>query len=62
MPRLRWRERGGPPVTPPERRGFGRTLVEQGWRHELGGEVSLDFRPDGLTCELAAPAATVVAV
>jgi PAS domain S-box-containing protein len=59
--RLRWRERGGPPVAPPARRGFGRTLVEQDWRHELGGKVSLDFRPDGLACELAAPAAAVVA-
>jgi two-component sensor histidine kinase len=59
--RLRWRERGGPPVAPPARRGFGRTLVEQGWRHELGGKVSLDFRPDGLACELAAPAAAVIA-
>ena len=36
-------------------------LVEQGWRHELGGEVTLDFRPDGLVCELAAPAAALAA-
>jgi two-component sensor histidine kinase len=59
--RLRWRERGGPAVAAPARRGFGRTLVEQGWRHELGGEVALDFRPEGLACELAAPVAAVLA-
>jgi PAS domain S-box-containing protein len=58
--RLRWRERDGPPVVAPLRHGFGRTLIEQGWRHELGGEVRVDFRPDGLVCELGAPAREVL--
>ena len=54
--RLRWRERDGPPVEVPLRRGFGRVLLEQGLKHDLGGEVTLDFRPDGLVYEIAVPA------
>ena len=45
---LRWRERGGPSVVAPWRRGFGRTLIEQGLKHDLDGEVALEFRADGL--------------
>lgn len=59
--RILWRERDGPPVAPPAQRGFGTTLVEQGWRYELDGEVTLALPPDGLTCELIAPARTVLA-
>ena len=45
---LTWDERGGPPVDPPTRRGFGSRLIERGLRHELGGNVALDFAPKGL--------------
>ncbi len=34
--RIEWRESGGPPVTPPPRRGFGSRLVERGLAGELG--------------------------
>ena len=50
-----WREAGGPPVTPPTRRGFGSRLVEKGLARELGGEVSLRFAPEGLTCLMRLP-------
>jgi two-component sensor histidine kinase len=50
-----WRESGGPPVTPPTRRGFGSRLLEHGVAAELGGEVALDFDPDGLVCTIRAP-------
>jgi PAS domain S-box-containing protein len=53
--RLSWRERGGPPVREPARRGFGRTLVEQAPAHDLGGRARLAFRPEGLEYELEAP-------
>jgi hypothetical protein len=43
------------------RQGFGRTLIEQGWRHDLDGEVALDFRPEGLVCGLCVPAAAAPA-
>ena len=48
-----WRERGGPPVTPPERRGFGSRLLA-GLRNELGGEVALEYPPAGLECRFTA--------
>jgi two-component sensor histidine kinase len=49
--RLRWAESGGPAVTPPERRGFGLRLIENGLSRELGGAVTVDFAPSGLVCE-----------
>jgi two-component sensor histidine kinase len=57
---LEWRERGGPPVSPPARRGFGSRLIEQGLARDLGGRVTLDFAPDGVvfTAELPLPAAS----
>ena len=51
---LRWTERGGPPVAPPERRGFGSRLVEQGLPLDLGGSARLDFEPAGLVCTIEA--------
>ncbi len=54
--RLIWRETGGPPVTVPSRRGFGSRLLERGLAGELRGSVVLSFAPDGLVCEIDAPA------
>jgi PAS domain S-box-containing protein len=56
-PRLefRWQERGGPPVAPPRRRGFGSRLIEKGLAHDLNGDVTLSFDPDGVVCRLWAP-------
>ncbi|QBX38089.1 sensor histidine kinase [Brevundimonas sp. S30B] len=45
---LTWRERGGPPVRPPERTGFGSRLIDRLVKHELNGGLERDFRPDGL--------------
>ena len=53
--RLTWRESGGPPVSPPERRGFGSRMIERALAAELQGQVRLDFRPEGLVCEIDAP-------
>jgi two-component system CheB/CheR fusion protein len=52
---LRWRERGGPPVTPPASRGIGLNLVHGLVEHELGGQVEVRFEPEGLECELHIP-------
>jgi two-component sensor histidine kinase len=49
--RLRWEERGGPPVTAPQRKGFGLRLIEHGLGRELSGVVKLDFAHGGLVCE-----------
>jgi PAS domain S-box-containing protein len=50
-----WRERGGPPVRPPERRGFGSRLLERGLTQEFGGTVRLDFAPKGVECRICLP-------
>jgi PAS domain S-box-containing protein len=47
---LDWRERGGPEVSKPRRRGFGLTLIERSVRHEMGGAVEVDFAKTGFTC------------
>jgi two-component sensor histidine kinase len=53
--RLTWSEQGGPPVTPPSRRGFGSRLIERSLSSDLGGEVSLRFEPSGVVCTIEAP-------
>ena len=56
MLHLRWEERGGPQLEgPPRRRGFGLKLLETGLPAEIGGLVSVEFRPGGLVCEIEAP-------
>jgi two-component sensor histidine kinase len=58
--RLHWREKGGPPVTPPTRRGFGSRVIEQGLAHELDGKVELDYQPGGIVCTIDVPAPQAV--
>jgi len=52
--RLVWRERDGPRVSPPERRGFGTRMVERGLAAEFGAGAILEFAPEGVVCTLAA--------
>jgi two-component sensor histidine kinase len=49
---LEWIESGGPPVEPPQRRGFGTQLIEQSLKHSLSGDVALDYAPSGLRATL----------
>src|SRR5215467_1551178 len=51
---LSWKESNGPKVSAPSAHGFGRTLIEQTVRAH-GGEASVDYRTDGLTCEIKLP-------
>lgn len=51
-----WREHGGPPCAPPERRGFGSFLITRNLGIAFGGTVELDFHHAGLVCRLRAPA------
>jgi len=51
-----WTEKGGPIVTPPSRKGFGTSLIEKGLASDLGGEITLDYRPEGLSCRFMGPA------
>ncbi|HET6969757.1 MAG TPA: HWE histidine kinase domain-containing protein [Phenylobacterium sp.] len=50
-----WRERGGPPVAPPTRRGFGSRLLETGLAREFDGKVELSFEPEGVRCHMRLP-------
>jgi PAS domain S-box-containing protein len=52
---LRWTEAGGPPVSPPARKGFGSHAVEAMMRGQVGGDVQIDWRTEGLACEIALP-------
>jgi PAS domain S-box-containing protein len=50
-----WLERGGPPVRPPKRRGFGTRLMERCVEHDLAGEFDLIFDQLGARCTIAFP-------
>jgi PAS domain S-box-containing protein len=54
---MSWTERDGPPVSPPERRGFGSTVIASMAKATVGGEVQLDYAPSGLVWRLTCPAA-----
>jgi two-component sensor histidine kinase len=58
--KLIWEERGGPPVTEPERSGFGRAMLETVVSRALDGEVKLSFPPKGVRCVIVIPPAQVV--
>ncbi len=53
--RLTWTERGGPPVTPPTRHGFGARLLEKGLAGELSAQVNLAYDSLGLICTMRLP-------
>ena len=53
---IRWREKDGPRVVPPVRRGFGSQVIERGLPHELHGTVHIDYRADGVVCTIDIPA------
>lgn len=46
----RWIERGGPTVQPPQRRGFGSSLIERGLSSLPGSSVSLTYDASGVVC------------
>ena len=53
--RISWRERGGPPVDEPARRGFGTRLIQDALTHEADGTVVLGFGADGVRCDIELP-------
>ncbi|WP_448031370.1 CheR family methyltransferase [Bradyrhizobium liaoningense] len=50
-----WRERGGPPVAPRPRKGFGAELLERTLAFELKGQTMMTFNPAGLQCTIIIP-------
>ncbi|GLK81681.1 HWE histidine kinase domain-containing protein [Methylopila turkensis] len=51
-----WRERGGPPVAPPTRKGFGTTIIGRSVPYDLGGQADVDYARDGLKARFLIPA------
>lgn len=51
---LQWIERGGPPVEPPTRKGFGSRVIAEGLAQEFGGTVRWKFAKEGLECSVRA--------
>jgi PAS domain S-box-containing protein len=49
---LHWSENGGPPAKKPTRQGFGTFVIERMIREQLKGEMHLDWRAEGLACEI----------
>jgi two-component sensor histidine kinase len=54
---LVWRERGGPPVSPPTRKGFGSRLIAETIGTDFQGRANLVFDPGGVIWTLEAPLA-----
>ena len=50
-----WQETGGPEVSPPERKGFGTTLIERALASEMKGETAVEYLPSGVTFKCSFP-------
>jgi two-component sensor histidine kinase len=57
---MTWIESKGPPVKPPERHGFGTTVITSLPKMTIDGEATLDFPPSGATWHLTCPASNVL--
>ncbi len=49
---LEWRERGGPAVEEPKRRGFGSLMLTRLLSMEIQGEISIAFDKEGVVCRM----------
>jgi PAS domain S-box-containing protein len=57
---MSWTERDGPPVSAPERRGFGTIVMKTMTERSVNGAVDVDYAPAGLTWRLTCPAASAL--
>jgi PAS domain S-box-containing protein len=58
--KMRWEERGGPAVTPPDHKGFGHMVMDRITGQALGGKSQAQFSPSGVCWTLDVPAASVL--
>jgi two-component sensor histidine kinase len=58
---LTWTERNGPRTETPQRRGFGRSVIEDLAASSLSGTAQLTFEPEGVTWALEAPLSSLQA-
>jgi len=59
---LKWNEQGGPATAMPTALGFGLKIVRSGIEEQLDGQVTYDWRKEGLSCKLSVPITHVVKV
>jgi two-component sensor histidine kinase len=52
---IEWIERGGPPVEPPKRRGFGSTLLRRVLTDQCNAAIRIDYDRAGLICRIDMP-------
>jgi two-component sensor histidine kinase/integral membrane sensor domain MASE1 len=52
---VEWVEEGGPQVSPPEKQGFGTSLIANSIKHQLSGTIDIDWRATGLRVALVVP-------
>jgi two-component sensor histidine kinase len=57
---MSWAECEGPPVSAPERHGFGTTVIKVMAERSIDGAVDLDYAPSGVTWRLTCPAASAL--
>jgi two-component sensor histidine kinase len=55
-----WKERGGPLVSAPTRKGFGSVVLLDAAKH-FGQRVAVDYAPQGLSYELELLLSTIIA-
>lgn len=58
MLRITWQEIDGPEVSPPQRCGFGTTLILRNPQMALNADVTLDYAPQGVSWDFSMPIAT----
>jgi two-component sensor histidine kinase len=54
---LEWRESADKPISVPTRTGYGTDFIHRAVTHELGGQVTIEYRPEGLFCAIEFPLA-----
>jgi PAS domain S-box-containing protein len=57
---MSWRERGGPAVTVPSKRGFGSTVISRMVMENLDAQVEVEFLVTGLCWRLHCPAVEIM--
>jgi PAS domain S-box-containing protein len=59
--KFRWKERDGPPVVVPSRKGFGSLLLEKLAAQDFGAQPEIEFSPNGLLYSIDASLPTMIA-
>jgi PAS domain S-box-containing protein len=57
---MSWSEQDGPPVSAPQKRGFGTIVMKAMAERSVGGTVDLDYAPPGVMWRLTCPAANAL--